>query len=30
MEVGLPLRLVESITLLHDGWKRDPAVMYPA
>ena len=26
---GVPPRLVESITLVHDGWERDPAVTYP-
>jgi phage tail-like protein len=26
---GLPLRLVESITLVHDGWERDTAVVFP-
>ena len=27
---GEPLRLVETITLAHDGWQRDPAVVYPS
>ena len=27
---GVPPRLIESITLVHDGWERDPAVVYPA
>ena len=26
---GIPPRLVESITLVHNGWERDPAVTYP-
>jgi len=30
MEAGEPLRLVEAITLVHDGWARDLAVAYPA
>jgi phage tail-like protein len=27
---GRPMRLVESITLVHDGWERDPEVVVPA
>jgi phage tail-like protein len=30
LEAGLPLRLVEAITLVHDGWERDLTVVYPA
>lgn len=26
---GAPMRLVETITLVHDGWERDPAVVFP-
>ncbi|HKU59930.1 MAG TPA: phage tail protein [Gemmatimonadales bacterium] len=26
---GVPTRLIESLTLVHDGWERDPAVVYP-
>ncbi|MFL5514744.1 MAG: phage tail protein [Gemmatimonadales bacterium] len=27
---GIPPRLIESITLVHDGWERDSSVVYPA
>jgi phage tail-like protein len=27
---GTSPKLIESITLVHDGWERDPAVVYPA
>ena len=27
---GTMPRLIESITLVHDGWERDPSVVYPA
>jgi phage tail-like protein len=30
LDAGRPLRLVEAITLVHDGWERDPAVVFPA
>jgi phage tail-like protein len=26
---GGPMRLVETITLVHDGWERDPEVVFP-
>jgi phage tail-like protein len=26
---GIPPKLIESITLVHDGWERDPSVVYP-
>jgi phage tail-like protein len=29
MADGVPPRLVESITLVHEGWERDPAVVHP-
>jgi phage tail-like protein len=30
MAADEPLRLVEAITLVHEGWERDTAVVYPA
>jgi len=27
---GIPPRLIESITLVHDGWERNSSVVYPA